>query len=979
MPNTKDISIKKLRAVFSEILSKELTTYAERIQANNGYPRIRKDMINWLNSLSIDDSGEIKQFKDSSTVHSLFLFFNKTYSNLLPNFNIKSLPIVANTSLFKVLEESKDTVIKRLAINTNLIKRTYFNKDNNNVLILEPATRKMFHLTFNNLFNTLFSKGFIPAVDSLIDTLKTRRSEITEDEVLEYIKKHFERFHVTAVFVGSNKKYCFKLYLNGEVLCSTEFSIKLEEASFTKVITRLFDRVTGSQADEFNRRIQTYFEVLNKRFDKFVRVQGDLIGHYYHVNRYTTDSRDNLHKSCMRSSSSPNFYSIFPNQIQMLSLFDDIGKLKGRALLWNAYKLPDQYRDLRDINDYKEILVDKNKTLIVDRVYYDSPDTYNLFTAYCRTKGIKTIYPQQGIEKEHPNKIIIPLDTLPVQKIEELFLKNKIFRSEDNMFKDLINNSKHVLGNVDILREDINFSFQPEDRIYNIITDRTEVKKNNQHFDNLFFNISWPYLDSFGSIEKIHIGGVPTLAFTANSSRVFSDFTKTFIKFYSEKYPDYKNSYFNNNNTYRMNVSTIISKFWYDSIQKSNTLPILIDGVRTDLNILTPTAEYSKEEKRRKLEIKKLIHFFVVQSKITFNKQLGQDLFLYSEGHISRHLKFAQAFENSTVTIKTSAYISATFKEIVGRDITIKEITLIYGLFLLGALKHNYLLDLKNTGIRITENTIVSLINNIFYRNTGPEIIFPEYVVHHNNGKEKILEKNFSISQQDIRKLSANSNIGNYFNIDSNIVDYIEARTPFVLHDISRSVIRNNLNLKITVYNYRENTITVQALAYLNIYNQDIPVYRSYTETSDLVFKTQGKYLFPRDCGIDGSKNIIPTIKYIANNYFKNISTEAIDACINMVTSALRGHSNAIYAVTSYICRVLDTEVTNGNNGERIKDFEECYNDIGLYNVLAPCLSLSDNDLKSIEVAHIKDEISNILNSLDCFFTKKEDQQIENT
>lgn len=978
MPNTKDISIKKLRAVFSEILSKELTTYAERIQANNGYPRIRKDTINWLNSLSIDDSGEIKQFKDSSTVHSLFLFFNKTYSNLLPNFNIKSLPVVANTSLFKVLEESKDTVIKRLALNTNLIKRTYFNKDNNNVLVLEPATRKMFHLTFNNLFNTLFSKGFIPAVDSLIDTLKTRRHEIIEDEVLEYIKKHFERFHVTAVFVGPYKKYCFKLYLNGEVLCSTEFSIKLEEASFTKVITKLFDRVTGSQADEFNRRIQTYFEVLNKRFDKFVRIQGDLIGHYYHVNRYTTNSKDNLHKSCMRNSSSPNFYSIFPNQIQMLSLFDDVGKLKGRALLWNAYKLPEQYNSIGEVKDYKEILVDENKTLIVDRVYYDSPDTYNLFAAYCRTKRIKTIYPQQGIEKEHPNKIIIPLDTLPVQKIEELFLKNKIFRSEDNMFKDLINNSKHVSGNADILREDINFSFQPEDRIFNIVTGKTEVKGNNKYFDNLFFNISWPYLDSFGSIEKIHIDGVPTLAFTASSSRVFPDFTKTFIKFYSEKYPNYRNNY-SGHNTCRLNVSTIISKFWYNSVQKSNTLPVLIDGVRTDLNILTPTAEYSKEEKRRKLEIKKLIHFFVVQAKITFNKQLGQDLFIYNEPHISRHLKFAQAFENSTVTIKTSAYISAAFKEIVGRDITIKEITLIYGLFLLGALKHNYLLDLKNTGIRITENTVVSLINNIFYRNTGPEILFPEYVVHHNNDKEKILEKNFSISQQDIRKLSANSNIGNYFNIDSNIFEYIEVRTPFVLHDIKRSTIRNNLKLKTTVYNYRENVITVQTLAYLNIYNQDIPVHKTTTETSDLVFKTQGKYLFLRDCSIDGSKDIAPTVVYIANNYFKNISTEAVDSCINMVTSAIRGRFNPIYAVISYICRVLDTEIMNGNSGERIKDFDEYCNDIGLYNAIIPCLSLLDSDLESIEVAYIKDDISNILNSLDCFFTKKEDQQIQNT
>ena len=801
---------------------------------------------------------------------------------------------------------------------------------------------------------------------------------------MEYIKKNFERLQVAAAVAGLNgKKYWFKLYLNGEVACSNEFSIKLEETSFTKAITRLFDRVTGSQADEFNRRIQTYFETLNKRFDNFVRVQGDLISHYYHVNRYTTISRDNLHKSCMRSSSSPSFYSIFPNQIQMLSLFDDIGKLKGRALLWNAYKLPDQYKDIKNINDYKEILVDENKVLIVDRVYYDSPDTYNLFAAYCRTKGIKTIYSQQGIEKEHPNKLIIPIDTLPVQKLEELFLKNKIFRSDDNIFKDLINSSRHVSNNVDILREGIDFSFQSEERrgyIYlNIDGIRPEVKNSKQYFDNLFQNISWPYLDSFGSITKIHVDGVPTLAFTASSSRVFPDFTKTFTRFYSEKYPNYKNSNFNQN-ICRVNVSTIISKFWYNSVQKSNTLPILIDGIRTDLNILTPTAEYSKEEKRRKLEIKKLIHSFVVQSKITFNKQLGEDLFVYNDNRISRHLRFAEALESSTVTMKTSAYISATFKEIVGRDITIKEITLIYGLFLLGALKYSYLLDFKNNGIRVTENTVISLINNIFYRNTGPEIIFPEYVVHHNNNKEKILEKNFSVSQQNMRVLTNDSNIGNYFNIDSNIFDHIEARTPFILHDIKRSTIRNNLNLKIVAYDYRENVTTVQTLAYLNIYDQNILVYKVTSEASGLVFKTQGKYSFPRYYSIKGSKDkdITPTIEYIANNYFKNISTGAVNNCINTVISALRGNSNAIYSVISYIFRMLDTEVITRNNGEKVKDFNELYNDIELHNVLIPCLDLN-NDLKPIEVVHIKDEISNMLNSLDCFFTKKEDQQIQNT
>lgn len=992
MPNTRYISIKKLRDVFSEILSKELTTYAERIQANNGYPRIRREMIDWLNSLSINDLGEITQFKNSSLIHNLFLFFNKTYSNLLPEFNIKSLPVVANTSLFKVLEESKDTVIKRLSKNTDLIKRTYFNKDNSNVLLLDPTTRKIFHLTFNNLFNTLFSKGFVPAVDTLVDILKMKRPEITEDEVLEYIRKNFEQLHIVTANTGINrKKYYFKLYLNGEVVSSTEFSIKLEETSFTKAITRLFDRVTGSQADEFNRRIQTYFEVLNKRFDKFVRLQGDLISHYYHVNRYTTISRDNLHKSCMRSSSSPSFYSIFPNQIQMLSLFDDIGKLKGRALLWNAYKLPDQYKDIESINDYKEILVDENKVLIVDRVYYDSPDTYNLFAAYCRTKGIKTIYSQQGIEREHPNKLIIPIDTLSVQKIEELFLKNKIFRSDDNVFKDLINNSRYVSNNVHILREDIDFSLRPEERrrrgylmdiigspiLYSDINE-PEVKKNKHYFDNLFQNISWPYLDSFGSITKIHIGGIPTLAFTASSSRVYSDFTRVFTNFYSEKYPNYKNSY-SNQNICRMNVSTIISKFWYDSVQKSNTLPILIDGIRTDLNILTPTAEYSKEEKRRKLEIKKLIHSFVVQAKITFNKQLGQDLFVYNDTFISRNLKFAEMLESSTVTMKTSAYISATFKEIVGRDITIKEITLIYGLFLLGALKHNYLLDFKNIGIRITENTVTSLINNIFYRNTGPEIIFPEYVVHYNNSKEKILERNFSVSQQNVKELISGNDMADYFNISSNMFEYIEVKTPFILHDIKRSTIRNNLNLKITAYNYKEDSITVRTLAYLNIYNQDIIVYNVAREIPRLTFKAQGEYLFPNNCSISGSRDITSVVEHIINNYFKNISTEAVNNCINTVNTAIRGSRNSMYSVVSYIFRMLDTEIEARNNGEKVKDFNELYNDIELHNVLIPCLSSNNASNPITEVVHIKDEISNILNLFDCFFIKKEDQQIQNT
>jgi len=304
-------------------------------------------------------------FNEFSPLSYYKQFYSK-YGITMP----KSIKLVTSNETKKIIEGVKssklDPIFKRFISKNNLIKSTYLNDSNINNI--EYRDGKFYAFTYSILDKALFK--------SYLETRNIQR--------IVCISMYPDR---TVNLVIRDSK--------GTLRNSNRISVEPIELTPTKLLTSLFDIVRPHQAELMGAYCAIYENEKKKLLNNFCIVRGELIRHYYDGQNYvkTNSEASTLHKSCMRKSPEVSFYSLFPNNVGMLVLLDKNGKLKGRALVWEGQELNNSSPDNIAVN------LKNNKQTIIDRIYYDCDDTYNLFISYVKSKGWKSSYNQRGLEK----------------------------------------------------------------------------------------------------------------------------------------------------------------------------------------------------------------------------------------------------------------------------------------------------------------------------------------------------------------------------------------------------------------------------------------------------------------------------------------------------------------------------------------------------------------------------------------------------
>lgn len=297
---------------------------------------------------------------------SYYKQFYSKYGITMP----KSIKLVTSNETKKIIEGVKssklDPIFKRFISKNDLIKSTYLNDSNINEI--EYREGKFYAFTYSILDKALFK--------SYLETRDIQRI-----------------VHITMYTDGS-----INLTIRdskGTLRNSNRIIVEPIELTPTKLLTSLFDIVRPHQAELMGAYCAIYENEKKKLLNNFCIVRGELIRHYYDGQNYvkTNSEASTLHKSCMRKSPEVSFYSLFPNNVGMLVLLDKNGKLKGRALVWEGQELNNSSPDNIAVN------LKNSKQTIIDRIYYDCDDTYNLFISYVKSKGWKSSYSQRGLEK----------------------------------------------------------------------------------------------------------------------------------------------------------------------------------------------------------------------------------------------------------------------------------------------------------------------------------------------------------------------------------------------------------------------------------------------------------------------------------------------------------------------------------------------------------------------------------------------------
>lgn len=348
-----------------------------------------KSISNSFSALYLDSEGKVKNetFLLDFSILRIFRMFKEFYKE----FNLplpKSLPLIVSDSISESNEGTKDIILKRLNSRTR-IKTSYFNTTNRNFLYYDTTWGVCF-LHYKKIKEAIF-------------TLFLEMSRLT-----------ISNFRINDISLGStasDKAVYIRLNISTEAQKNIKelktANVNLKEALEIKIppgraLVKIFDKVPSHVSDLFKNNIETYNSSLHGRFKNFHVVKGALIPYYYKEANYTKEHTSTLHKSCMRNSDSVEFYSNFPEVLSLLIYLDSYGKIKGRALLWNTFEKNVILKG--EISNYKP-------TLVIDRIYYDHPTTYNKYVAYCRINGIKTSYSQTGLELKN-NTLGVPL-TLP--------------------------------------------------------------------------------------------------------------------------------------------------------------------------------------------------------------------------------------------------------------------------------------------------------------------------------------------------------------------------------------------------------------------------------------------------------------------------------------------------------------------------------------------------------------------------------------
>ena len=362
-----------------------------------------KDISNSFSTLYLDSEGKVKNetFLLDFSILRIFRMFKEFYKE----FNLplpKSLPLIVSDSISESSEGTKDIILKRLSSRTR-IKTSYFNTTNRNFLYYDTTWGVCF-LHYKKIKEAIF-------------TLFLEMSRLT-----------ISNFRINDISLGStavDKATYIRLNIFTEAQGNITANVNLKEALEIKIppgraLVKIFDKIPSHVSELFKNNIETYNSSLHGRFKNFHVVKGALIPYYYKEANYTKEHVGTLHKSCMRNSDSVEFYSNFPEVLSLLIYLDPYGKIKGRALLWNTFE--------KNVILNGEISNCK-PTLIIDRIYYDHPATYNKYVAYCRINGIKTSYSQTGLEFKN-NTLGVPLALPNPTSVYKIFKRHINYSSD---------------------------------------------------------------------------------------------------------------------------------------------------------------------------------------------------------------------------------------------------------------------------------------------------------------------------------------------------------------------------------------------------------------------------------------------------------------------------------------------------------------------------------------------------------------------
>lgn len=362
-----------------------------------------KDISNSFSTLYLDSEGKVKNetFLLDFSILRIFRVFKEFYKE----FNLplpKSLPLIVSDSISESSEGTKDIILKRLSSRTR-IKTSYFNTTNRNFLYYDTTWGVCF----------LHYKKIKEAIFTLF---------------LEASRLALSNFRINNISLGStavDKAIYIRLNIFTEAQGNITANVNLKEALEIKIppgraLVKIFDKIPSHVSELFKNNIETYNSSLHGRFKNFHVVKGALIPYYYKEANYTKEHVGTLHKSCMRNSDSVEFYSNFPEVLSLLIYLDPYGKIKGRALLWNTFE--------KNVILNGEISNCK-PTLIIDRIYYDHPATYNKYVAYCRINGIKTSYSQTGLEFKN-NTLGVPLALPNPTSVYKIFKRHINYSSD---------------------------------------------------------------------------------------------------------------------------------------------------------------------------------------------------------------------------------------------------------------------------------------------------------------------------------------------------------------------------------------------------------------------------------------------------------------------------------------------------------------------------------------------------------------------
>jgi hypothetical protein len=142
--------------------------------------------------------------------------------------------------------------------------------------------------------------------------------------------------------------------------------IKSTEVRIGKFVRRLLTKADISFLDkeyeEFVNEFKSQVKIENDIFKNFIVVKGEDIKKYYHEDNYE-GGKGTINTSCMRYDSCQNYldmYSLNTEQVSLVVLLNENGKVRGRAILWT------------DSLDRK----------IMDRIYYTIDSEVELFKKY---------------------------------------------------------------------------------------------------------------------------------------------------------------------------------------------------------------------------------------------------------------------------------------------------------------------------------------------------------------------------------------------------------------------------------------------------------------------------------------------------------------------------------------------------------------------------------------------------------------------